>query len=191
MPILDHFGLIAPFYDRAIGSRAFEKLISLADLPIKGRLLDAGGGTGRVTQAMRGMESQLVIADISQGMLRQALAKDQLEPVCSLTEMLPFPAGSFERVIMVDALHHVYSHQATARELWRVLAPGGRIVIEEPDVRTFPVKLVAAAEKIALMRSHFIAPSEIASLFPKAGAEVRIVNDSFNAWVVVTKLQVD
>jgi ubiquinone/menaquinone biosynthesis C-methylase UbiE len=187
MPILDHFGLIAPFYDRVIGYRAFEKLIALVDLPIDGRLLDAGGGTRRVTQTMMGMENQLVVVDISQGMLQQALAKSQLEPVCSLTERLPFPGGSFERVIMVDALHHVYSHQATAAELWRVLTPGGRIVIEEPDIRTFPVKLVAAGEKLAMMRSHFISPPEIAAVFQKFGAQVRLDIDGVNAWIVVMK----
>jgi len=35
----------------------------------------------------------------------------------------------------------------------RVLAPGGRLVIEEPDVERTPVRLIALAEKLALMRS--------------------------------------
>jgi demethylmenaquinone methyltransferase/2-methoxy-6-polyprenyl-1,4-benzoquinol methylase len=49
----------------------------------------------------------------------------------------------------------------------RVLEPEGRSVIEEPDIRTFGVKLVALAEKILLMRSHFLSPIQIASLFPR------------------------
>ena len=40
---------------------------------------------------------------------------------------------SFERVIMVDALHHVYNHARAAAELWRFVKPGGRIVIEEEN----------------------------------------------------------
>ena len=47
---------------------------------------------------------------------------------------------------MVDALHHVADQEATIRELWRLLKPGGRIIIEEPDIRRFEVKLLALIE---------------------------------------------
>ena len=50
--------------------------------------------------------------------------------------------------------------------MFRVLKPGGLLVIEEPDIRTFGVKLIAIAEKLLLMRSHFLAPEEITNLFP-------------------------
>jgi len=42
---------------------------------------------------------------------------------------------SFDRVLMVDALHHVVNQAETICELYRVLKPGGRLVIEEPDLR--------------------------------------------------------
>jgi demethylmenaquinone methyltransferase/2-methoxy-6-polyprenyl-1,4-benzoquinol methylase len=87
----------------------------------------------------------------------------------------------------VDALHHVIDHAATARELWRVLKPGGRILIEEPDIRTFSAKMVALAEKLALMRSHFISPTRIAGLFPYPEASLRVERDRFNAWIIVNK----
>ena len=140
MPLLDHFGILAPFYDRAIRLREPERFIKLANLPVDGALLDVGGGTGRVSHALRGMAHLLVVADVSFGMLRQAKEKDGLETVCSHSEGLPFADGAFSRVIMVDALHHVCDHQETAQELWRVVKPGGRIVIEEPDIDTAIVK---------------------------------------------------
>jgi demethylmenaquinone methyltransferase/2-methoxy-6-polyprenyl-1,4-benzoquinol methylase len=187
MPILDHFGIIAPYYDRIIHLRTASKLVELADLPVKGGVLDAGGGTGRVTAALAGLADSLVVADLSHAMLRQAREKEHLQTVCTHTEKLPFNDASFERVIMVDALHHVCNHCQTATELWRVLKEGGRLVIEEPDIRTVSVKLVALAEKLALMRSHFISPPEIVSLFPYPGARHKIVRDGFTAWVVIDK----
>ena len=88
---------------------------------------------------------------------------------------------------MVDALHHVIDQAATARELWRVLKPGGRLVIEEPDIRTFSVKVVALVEKMALMRSHFLSPSQIASLFHFPDASPRLEQEGNNAWVIIDK----
>src|SRR3970040_1698460 len=131
---------------------------ALAALPVSGALLDAGGGTGRVAQFMSGKANPIVVADLSCKMLSEARQKDGLRPVCSHTEKLPFPDETFARIIMVDALHHVCDQRGTVGELWRTLQPGGRLVIEEPDLRLFGVKLLAIAEKLALMRSHFLSP---------------------------------
>ena len=118
-----------------------------------------------MAQFMLDKADPVIVADLSCKMLAEASRKEGLHPVCSPTETLPFPENSFQCIIMVDALHHVIDHQRTINELWRLLAPGGTIVIEEPDVRTIPVILIAIAEKLALMRSHFLSPPRIAALF--------------------------
>lgn len=179
----DHFGLIAPIYARA-QYRALEKMREAAALPVRGRLLDVGGGTGRVASALRSLVDEVVITDVSMGMLRQA-PRSTLEPAGCESEHLPFPDDSFERVLLVDALHHVKDQPATAREMLRVLKPGGRLIIEEPDIRTFGVKLIAVAEKLLLMRSHFLSPEQIRSLFPTA--KTSLITEDSNAWIVVEK----
>ncbi len=193
MPILDHFRFLAPFYDRLIKPKAPGYLWDLAHLPVDGMLLDAGGGTGRVAQFMLEKVRGVVLADLSLEMLAQADGKGNFLRVCSHTEGFPFPDESFARILMVDALHHVYDQSQTALEMWRVLKPGGFILIEEPDLRTFTVKLVAIAEKLALMRSHFLAPEAIAALFEWHPAQIRIETEEggFNAWVIVHKPESD
>lgn len=187
MPIFDHFDFLAPIYEKFIPPKDPQEMWKFADLPASGALLDAGGGTGRVAQFMNGKVDSVIVADMSYKMLSEARQKDGLRPVCSHTEKLPFADGTFVRIIMVDALHHVIDQRGTLDELWRTLQPGGRLVIEEPDLRLFGVKLLAFAEKLALMRSHFLSPPRIAELLNYPNARVRIETSKFNAWVIAEK----
>ena len=188
MPIFDHFDFLAPLYDTFIPAQDPEDLWRLAALPADGALLDAGGGTGRAAQHMLGKAQPVVVADLSYKMLTEARRKDGLRPVCSPIEQLPFADETFARIIMVDALHHVLDQQQTINELWRVLRPGGRLVIEEPDIRTLAVKLIALGEKLALMRSHFLAPRQIADLFHFSNARVQVQAKNHAAWVIAEKI---
>lgn len=187
MPSLDHFDLLAPLYEAFIRSRDPVRLRELLAPPGDGLLLDAGGGTGRVAQFMHGIAPAIVVTDLSFKMLRQTAAKDRLQPACARAEALPFPDASFARVMMVDTLHHVYHQAQTADELWRVLRPGGRLVIEEPDLRLPGVKLLALAEKLALMRSHFLSPPQIAALFTAPDARIHSEVAGPIVWVIIDK----
>jgi len=104
----DHFGFIAPLYNRRNIYNSLEMMLEVGDFPANGRLLDVGGGTGRVASALGGHARQIIVADPSFGMLKFATSRPSLQVVAALSERLPFSEDFFERVIMVDALHHVW-----------------------------------------------------------------------------------
>ena len=60
-------------------------------------------------------------------------------------------------------------------------------VIEEFDIGHWAIRIVALLEKIALMRSHFLAPKRIAALFKQRNSAYRIQNDGATAWVIIDK----
>lgn len=182
-----HFDLIASFYDRAIGAPDPESLRAALALPMAGWLLDAGGGTGRVAAQLRPLVGRLVISDLSAPMLAQAQEKGIACPVQTHVERLPFPDGHFDRVLAVDALHHFADQRLAVAELVRVLKPGGRLVIEEPDIARFPVKLMALAEKLALMGSHFHSPQQIGYLMAANGLDSFIQQQGATAWIIADK----
>lgn len=184
----DHFNLLAPIYERVIPPPDPERLKSLLQLPAPGRLLDAGGGTGRVASQLRSLIDVVIVSDLSPGMLQQAQQKDGLRPLLAHAEKLPFPDSSFERVLVVDALHHFCHQEQAVADLVRVLKPGGRLVIEEPNLEHFRVKLIALAEKLALMRSHFYYPTAIQAMVARHDITAKIERDEqFTTWVVVDK----
>lgn len=182
----EHFDLIAGFYNKTAQFTVSDRLLCALDLPTDGILLDAGGGTGRAAAALRDLAGAAVVVDVSMGMMKYALDKG-LGCVNAPAEFLPLASGTIDRVVMLDALHHVRSQARAAAELYRALKPGGRIVVIEPDIHKFAIKLIALGEKLLLMRSRFLAGEEIADLFAGLGASVEIEYAEHNVWVTVEK----
>jgi demethylmenaquinone methyltransferase/2-methoxy-6-polyprenyl-1,4-benzoquinol methylase len=187
LPLIDHFYFLAAIYDRVITTVQPERLAALLALPVEGPVLDVGGGTGRVAQTLAHAAAQIVVLDESPGMLWQARDKG-LVVARGRAERLPFADGTFSRLLMVDAFHHLGHHQGAVTELARVLASGGRLVVEEPNIERSAVKLIALFEKLTLMRSRFFSPAEVAQMFRAADLRVEMVHDGPNFWLVGHKL---
>jgi ubiquinone/menaquinone biosynthesis C-methylase UbiE len=111
---------------------AFERLQPLAGK----RVLDYGCGHGMASVVLARRGARVTAFDLSAGYLaeaaRRALANEvDVELVQADGERLPFAGGSFDRVWGNAVLHHLDAGRA-ARELWRVLRPGGVAVFCEP-----------------------------------------------------------
>jgi ubiquinone/menaquinone biosynthesis C-methylase UbiE len=187
MPFIDHFGLLAPFYERFIHPPQDTDWPALLNLSHSQTILDVGGGTGRISQLISGNGHKIVVLDESIKMLGKAQGKGQLHTACGLSECIPFGQQSFDRILMVDAFHHVENQAASGYEMWRVLKEGGRLVIEEPDIRHFSVRLIAVAEKLLLMRSHFWPAEKIANLFEDLPCKLQITRRNGSVWIIVDR----
>ena len=184
-----HFDLLAPLYDRLIRPPDAGPLAHALGLPSDGLLLDAGGGTGRVSRALAPRVRGGVVCDASLGMLARARPAG-LEAVQGHAERLPFADGVFGCVLVVDALHHFRSQREAIGELVRVLAPGGRMLVAEPDIARAGGRLVALLERLALMDSRFLRPNEIAGILAAQGLSPRIErNESSSVWIIADKLR--
>jgi ubiquinone/menaquinone biosynthesis C-methylase UbiE len=186
LPFVDHFTFIAPYYDRIFGQPGADDLIGYLEPGPGQQVLDVGGGTGRIAEQLIGLVRNVCVLDSSAGMVIEG----QRKGICVTqgeAEALPYADGVFDRVMMVDAFHHLRDQSWAAGELMRVLAPGGRAVIEEPDI-TYPgVRLLALGEKLLLMRSQFRAPQSIQRLFQARGGRVRIARRAYTVWIIVER----
>lgn len=123
----------------ALVLRQFSDLLHLLDLPKDSLVLDAGTGPGWTAVYLWQAGYRVTGVDISRDMV--AIAQDRAKAqqatgvklaVCDV-ETLPFDDCSFDGVMMYGALHHVESEAACIQECYRVLTPGGTIVISEPN----------------------------------------------------------
>jgi demethylmenaquinone methyltransferase/2-methoxy-6-polyprenyl-1,4-benzoquinol methylase len=98
------------------------------------QLLDAASGTGLVAveaAKIMGSANNITCLDPSEGMLGFARTKLAARFVLGRAEALPFPDASFDFVTMGYALRHVTSLEEAFAEFYRVLRPGGKILILE------------------------------------------------------------
>jgi demethylmenaquinone methyltransferase/2-methoxy-6-polyprenyl-1,4-benzoquinol methylase len=183
MSVLDHFSMIAPCYDRIFGPGVTEQFVGMVAPDPSHRLLDVGGGTGRIARHFVDRVAQVCVLDPSSGMARQSHDKG----ICVTRgdcEEIPFSSGSFDRIIVIDAFHHFRDQKAAVGELARVLAPRGRLIIKEPDIAQLGIKVVAWAEKLLLMRSHFRDVDAIRRLLSAEGLRSCVDRRDHMLWMV-------
>ena len=100
-------------------------VLDLVDWSSVDRVLDVGCGNGHYLEALASRGVGAVGCDLSAGML--ASAGDH-RLVRADASRLPFADASFGTVLAAHMLYHVADVPSTARELRRVLAPGGVLV---------------------------------------------------------------
>lgn len=105
------------------------------------RVLDLAGGTGDLAARlarMAGAEGEVVLADINASMLVQGRARllDQgiagnVRFVQANAEELPFPDNYFDCITIAFGLRNVTDKDAALASMYRVLKPGGRLLVLE------------------------------------------------------------
>lgn len=101
------------------------------------RVLDIGSGTGEHARALAeavGKDGQVVGVDPNEGMRAEAARRaPKARFVDGNIYDLPFPDGSVDAVTCERLFQHLEDPDRAAREIARVLRPGGRVVITDTD----------------------------------------------------------
>ncbi len=117
---------------------------ALLDIGPNDRVIDLGCGTGRHVLELAKRPGVVHGADISRHdlrigrylleiMRRRGEVRARVHWLQMAGEQLPFADGAFERVICTETLEHVDDDSVLARELVRVLKPGGILAVSVPD----------------------------------------------------------
>lgn len=141
--------------DHSVPNTAFaERFVALG---ARGRVLDIGCGPGHLPLMLVAMlpEARIVGVDLSREMLKIAeehraasAHADRVEFVLGDAKGLEFADASFDAVCSNSILHHIPDPVPFLREAWRVLKPGGALLVRD----LFRPADAAAAD--ALVREH-------------------------------------
>lgn len=111
---------------------ALKKFLQI--IPKKGTILDIGAGFGRLTPQYAPLFKKSILLDPSQKLLSQAKKLQKKYPNLILkrgvVEKLPEEAGSVDVVLTVRTFHHLKNPQRAVAEIFRVLKPGGFLILE-------------------------------------------------------------
>ena len=132
-----------------------------------GRALDAGCGTGRnlVDLASGGPAVGL---DVSLRALGFARRRGAAPLVCASVEALPFRDAAFAAALSRDVLYMVPDDARAAREMARVLSPGGTLALSAPAFDA-----LAGAHDVAVGGLRRYTAPQLKRLLEEAGLAVR------------------
>lgn len=170
---MNFFSLIAPFYDcfmAALHKKQGKVLLARLAPLNRRKVLDLGGGTGKLAAQLEKAGANVWLLDSSPAMLKRAR---RLLPsnraVLGDAASLPFAENSFDVVMIVDALHHFRKQEIVLEEALRVLIPGGTLAILDFNRKNAAVKVLSILEQVMLEPALMLTAEQLEKLLAQKG----------------------
>lgn len=151
---------------------AGERLNDLRRFVAKGKLLEVGCSTGEMLAAAQSAFAAFGVEADEAGS-RVAVARGLNCSHGTLADAR-FPDAHFDVAALYHVIEHFPSPRAELRELHRVIAPGGWLAVETPNIETFWFRLLGARWR-QFIPDHifFFTPATLARMCEESGFEVR------------------
>src|SRR4051812_8728073 len=160
-------------------ARLIDAFVRLSGPSTGARVIDLGCGSGIFTHLLRRAGYDCVGLDISGRLL--AVGRSKYPDIAFLQgdiERMPFKTGSFDGALLSGVVHHLPDPSQCAREVFRILRPGGRFVAFDPN-RMNPFMWLYRDRSSPFYSSVGVTQNErpvlareVASIFGKAGFRV-------------------
>jgi 2-polyprenyl-6-hydroxyphenyl methylase/3-demethylubiquinone-9 3-methyltransferase len=149
--------------DRFLGGRLDGKLV-----------LDAGCGVGGMTRALVARGARVIALDIGPNLAAEARARCGCPAVVGTLAATGFASDSFDVVLSSEAIEHTPDPRRSVLELYRLVKPGGDLVLSMPNrLWQAPVRVASA---LGLRPydgyENFLWPSQLHGVLEAAGATV-------------------
>lgn len=172
--LADQFDELMNEYDV---NRRLEVLIDefLQSVDLNGkRVLEAGCGTGRGSQQLVRRGASVFALDIGFNLVKYTHQHCLCDVLVGSILSLPFPTGFFDVVFSTEVIEHTPDPLQAVLEMYRVLKPGGHLVLSTPNwLWQLPVRLASAVGLRPYKGfENFVKPSQLQQTLTDAGAQI-------------------
>lgn len=151
---------------RRLALRLLKKALNVGSRP-EPIVLDLGCGTGVIAKEMSEWARPIGL-DMSAQALAYCRQRGVAELVQADGEALPIRSGSVDAVLALDIFEHIAGDKAAFAEVFRVLKPGGVLVMSVPAFRW-----LWGPHDVALMHHRRYTRPEVRSRLSEAGFQIR------------------
>jgi SAM-dependent methyltransferase len=137
LPLPLHYRLLRRF-------EVTREQVAASLLPGGAALLDIGCGDGEVIARVADRYAHIVGADISPAVVQEAARRRGAIArwlVLDASRTLPFADASFDAIVSLSTLQYLFDPSTFLRDAHRLLRPGGRLLVETPNVAYLPQRL--------------------------------------------------
>jgi ubiquinone/menaquinone biosynthesis C-methylase UbiE len=156
--------------ERQTELRGIERNLRYFDVPARGRVLDAGCGSGAMTRliASRHPDSEVVGVDLNPGYVAWARDRATIGGINNLSfqvadvQRLLFEDASFDIIWSEHVLWYVPDPEIAVREFRRVIRPGGTLLValnDSPLITNLPEDRQLQERLESIMDSMFLNPT--------------------------------
>jgi SAM-dependent methyltransferase len=166
---------------------------NLQPRPAEVKLLDIGCGTGTLIGILKNRGFSVLGLDFSAEASKLAMLENGVKVVVGSLEDAKFPDRSFDIVTLFHVMEHLPEPGEMLQEVKRILVPGGRVVLQVPNIDSWQRKIFGPYWYGLDIPRHVIdySPSSMTRLLEKSGFEltrIRHFNLRDNAPALVSSL---
>lgn len=176
---MDFWDRFAGVYDLAesINGSVYTEMCDITRrlVPAGAKVLDCGAGTGELYLAASDNADSVLCTDMSKNMLKQAqrkaraLGADNIEFAARNIFDLQDPNDTYDVVIAGNVLHLLTNPQGAVKEMYRVLKPGGKLLLPTFTNKNSARLLIGIYKKLGFDPAANYSPSEYKKMLEDCG----------------------
>ena len=141
---------------------------------LRGRLVEIGSSFGYTLEAFRRDNWSVLGIEPDRWAAKFASEKMRIETIRSTLEAAKLPDEFADVVVMLHVIEHVPDPVGTLREIWRILKPGGHLILETPRYDTAMFWLLGRRERSLSCDGHifFFTDESLRRAYTAAGFQL-------------------